>query len=217
MRKNKLYGISKNMTPARSNSKESILDAGQNLIFERGYVGTSIEDILDATGLTKGAFFYHFKSKNDLARQILQRYARQDAEHYGRLFERADELSSDVLESTLIFFKLLEEFLENLEEPLGGCVYACYLAEAAHFEKDIVDYLNKELLRWFQNFERRFEKLLKARKPSVKVTANELATMVANMLQGGFVTQKAFNDPAAIAKSVALFRTFLEMLFKPRH
>ena len=204
------------MSAARQNSKEVILDASQQLIFDRGYVGTSIDDILEATGLTKGAFFYHFKSKNDLARQLLQRYAKKDADLYNSLFERADELSSDVLESTLIFFKLLEEFIENLDEPMGGCVYACYLAEAAHFDKDIVEILNKELLRWFKNFERRFDKLLKARKPNIKVTANELATMIANLLQGGFVTQKAFENPVAMTRSIALFRKYLEMIFKAR-
>ena len=44
-------------------SRDRILLSAQNLIMERGFAGTSIDDILKDAGLTKGAFFHYFKGK----------------------------------------------------------------------------------------------------------------------------------------------------------
>jgi TetR/AcrR family transcriptional repressor of nem operon len=51
----------------RHESKTRILDAALHVIRAKGYTATRIEDICEAAGLTKGSFFHHFKSKEDLA------------------------------------------------------------------------------------------------------------------------------------------------------
>src|SRR6516165_10626099 len=49
------------------NSRTRLLDAAMQLIRAQGYSGTTVDDICSAAGLTKGAFFHHFESKEDLA------------------------------------------------------------------------------------------------------------------------------------------------------
>jgi AcrR family transcriptional regulator len=56
------------------NSEERILNESMRLFQERGYHGTSIDDITQAAGLTKGALYWHFKSKDALLRKIIERY-----------------------------------------------------------------------------------------------------------------------------------------------
>ena len=47
---------------------------------EKGFAGTSIEEVIAAVGITKSGFFYHFKDKNELAKALLIRYVeREDA------------------------------------------------------------------------------------------------------------------------------------------
>src|ERR1700749_3447364 len=57
------------MTPTetRHESKTRLLDAALHVIRAKGYSATRVEDICEAAGLTKGSFFHHFKSKEDLA------------------------------------------------------------------------------------------------------------------------------------------------------
>lgn len=55
-------------------TKDLILDKAQELILERGYENVSIDDIVSACGLTKGAFYYNFKSKKDLLSYPVTRY-----------------------------------------------------------------------------------------------------------------------------------------------
>ena len=51
-------------------TRDKILAESKALVFENGFAGTSIDKILQRTGITKGAFFYHFKTKNALAKAL---------------------------------------------------------------------------------------------------------------------------------------------------
>ena len=53
--------------PAHHESKAKLLDAALQVIRAKGYSATTIDDICYAAGLTKGSFFHHFRSKQDLA------------------------------------------------------------------------------------------------------------------------------------------------------
>jgi AcrR family transcriptional regulator len=49
--------------------KQELIDAALRLFYEKGYEQTSIDDINREVGVTKGAFYYHFTSKEDLLEQ----------------------------------------------------------------------------------------------------------------------------------------------------
>ena len=48
-------------------AKDKILDAALMVIRAKGYTATTVDDLCAASDVTKGAFFHHFKSKDDLA------------------------------------------------------------------------------------------------------------------------------------------------------
>jgi AcrR family transcriptional regulator len=52
----------------------NLLDVAPRLFLEKGYHATSIDDITQAAGLTKGALYWHFKSKEDLLDRILKEF-----------------------------------------------------------------------------------------------------------------------------------------------
>src|SRR5688572_21463638 len=90
-----------------------ILDLAYDAVIRKGFAATSIEELVEAAGITKSGFFYHFKDKNDLARQLLERYAAENEVFLEALTSRARELSDDPLHSYLIFLKLLAEILSE--------------------------------------------------------------------------------------------------------
>ncbi|GLP95965.1 TetR/AcrR family transcriptional regulator [Paraferrimonas sedimenticola] len=57
--------MSRTIKPADERRRE-LLNAARHLFFDRGYDNTSINDILNVVGLSKGAFYHHFSSKNAL-------------------------------------------------------------------------------------------------------------------------------------------------------
>lgn len=62
--------------PAR---RDEILDVAQRLFALNGYDATSVSQIIDGVGVSKGAFYHHFESKEDLVEALACRYARQTA------------------------------------------------------------------------------------------------------------------------------------------
>ena len=57
-----------------------LLDIAQRLFLERGYERTTVNDVIDAAGVSKGAFYHHFRAKEDLLEAIAERMARQSLE-----------------------------------------------------------------------------------------------------------------------------------------
>ena len=61
----------------RLNTKKRILTESMRLFLEKGYHGTSIDEITRAVDLTKGGFYWHFKSKEDLLKRIIKEFEKR--------------------------------------------------------------------------------------------------------------------------------------------
>ncbi|MCG8100497.1 MAG: TetR/AcrR family transcriptional regulator, partial [Candidatus Thiodiazotropha taylori] len=59
-------------------TRNKIMDVAQQMVLNVGLTGTSVDKVIDEAGVTKGTFFYHFKTKHDLAAALIERYADQD-------------------------------------------------------------------------------------------------------------------------------------------
>jgi AcrR family transcriptional regulator len=63
---------------SRARTRERLLDAAAELFAERGVIGTSVEQIAERAGFTRGAFYGNFADKHDLVRELLQRRTEQE-------------------------------------------------------------------------------------------------------------------------------------------
>lgn len=73
---------------APAERRAELLDVAQRLFLSRGYERTTINDVITATGLSKGAFYHHYKSKEDLLEGIAARFA-------GEAFAFSEALGDD--------------------------------------------------------------------------------------------------------------------------
>lgn len=194
-------------------TKERILAAAEALILEKGYAGTAIDDVLAATGLTKGAFFHHFKSKADLADAVARRYFENDMALFGEFSARADRLSDDPLERVIIFLRLFNEYLDGLGRPAPGCIFASYTYESQHFGDDVKDYIDKSLDVWSALFEEKLAALIAARPPKEDISARMLAEMITTIIEGGFIMANAKRDADWTQRQLNAFQRYLRLLF----
>lgn len=61
----------------QSNMRKKIIDKSIKLFLRKSFKGTSIQDITNALNITKGAFYWHFKSKDELLETIIDKYERE--------------------------------------------------------------------------------------------------------------------------------------------
>jgi TetR/AcrR family transcriptional repressor of nem operon len=202
------------MASRGENTKQQILDAAKGLVLERGFSATSIDEIIKSSELTKGAFFHHFPSKGELARALLQRYVDEDLSLFDRLSARADELSDDPLQRILLFLSLFEEFVENIEGPFPGCMFASYIYEGQQFSPEIHKLIETALRSWTAHYQCKLEALMAVRPPRIGVTSEQLAEMIVSLLEGAFLLARAYNDTGVITRQSRTFRQYLRSIFE---
>lgn len=73
-----------------SEKRQGLLDAAEKLFCQQGYEKTSVQDILDATGLSKGGFYHHFASKDEVMTALCTRRAERAAAFTGEALSAAN-------------------------------------------------------------------------------------------------------------------------------
>lgn len=194
-------------------TRVKILDAAQTLILDRGYAGMTVDNVLGAVGITKGAFFYHFKTKDDLAKALLRRFADEDAKVYEETRERAEKLSSDPLQQMLIFIGLFIEMFEGLTEPYPGCLFASYVYELQQFDADTKAMIKESFRKWRELLREKFDAIAAQYPPKAPVDSAVLADAFTVVLEGAFIAGKALDEPNVIADQLRLFKESVELLF----
>ena len=105
-----------------ADTREHILDVAEASVLDKGFAGTSIEEVIAAVGITKSGFFYHFKDKNKLAKALLVRYVEREDALFDELFARADELNDDPLHGFLVGLRMMSELMADLPNGHPGCL-----------------------------------------------------------------------------------------------
>ena len=76
---------------SRERTREHLLEAARVAVARNGYDGTSIADIAEAAGFSKGAFFSNFESKEALLLELLRRHKEQDIAALGRILGEVEQ------------------------------------------------------------------------------------------------------------------------------
>ncbi len=197
-------------------TREKLLATAESLVLERGFAATSLDDILAATGLTKGAFFHHFKGKTDLAEALAERYSRNHARLFDFLVAEADARHEDPLDATIHLLTRFEAFIDAQSKPLPGCVYAAYTYESGQFDASLRDAIADGLRRWAAIYEAKFVTVLACYEPKIPITAKELAEMIVAVIEGGLILSRSYGDAHLVARQSRQFRNYLGLLFADR-
>lgn len=102
---------------------EEVLDATMRVFWDHGYLGTSLRDIEDATGLTRGSLYKAFTGKEEMFLLALERYAVQWEQDIEAL-----RASPEVLPGLrVLFHRILED--SRVGEPARGCLLVKTIGE----------------------------------------------------------------------------------------
>lgn len=201
------------MTAKAEATRERLLKAAKGLVMSKGFAGMSIDDVLKATDLTKGAFFHHFKSKADLADQLMRWYSDNDMKMFRTLLAEAEAAHDDPLDQLLQFLTDFETYLSDPKNPPRGCMYALYTYEDDHFENSVKEFVADTLKTWTAMYIRKFQEVIDKHPPAKDVTAKRLAEMFVAVVEGGLILERAHRNPGMAARQSEQFRAYLELLF----
>jgi TetR/AcrR family transcriptional repressor of nem operon len=199
-----------NMTPkTQHDSKTKLLDAALHVIRSKGYAATTIDDICHKAGVTKGSFFYHFKSKDELAIAA--------ASYWGTMTESFFAAASyrklqDPLQRLFGYVDFREEILQG-ELPDYTCLLGTLVQETYATHPDIRVACDQGMSSHIAELTRDVEAAKKLYAPKAQWSAASVGYFIQAVLQGGFIFAKAKQDPSVVRESLAHLRRYLEALF----
>src|SRR5215475_375040 len=106
--------------------RAEILDAAQRLFMSRGYDATTVNDLITVVGISKGAFYHHFSSKDEVLHALVWRAAEQGLAAVSPLFEREDLTP---LEKLKAFFKEGQQYKKENSTALRSVIKVLFREE----------------------------------------------------------------------------------------
>jgi TetR/AcrR family transcriptional repressor of nem operon len=193
-------------------ARRKLLDATLSLVRERGYSSTSVDELCARAGVTKGAFFHHFKSKDALAVAAANHWSEMTnalfamAPYHGhedpldRVLGYVDFrkalIKGGLSEFTCLVGTMVQETYATHPHIRAACEASIY-GHAAQLEADIRAAMKRHRVR-------------------ASWTAQSLALHTQAVLQGAFILAKARGDPdiASASASIDHLHRYIELLFK---
>jgi len=99
---------------SREDTRRLLLDAAAQLISERGYRGAAVNDLIARAGLSKGAFYWHFKRKDDLLFALLDERLDRPIRELVEMLQSAPADDDMAPQANQLFTQLLEHDPETL-------------------------------------------------------------------------------------------------------
>lgn len=197
------------MIDPHPSSRTKILDAALNVIRAKGYEAARIEDICAAANLTKGSFFHHFKSKEDLALAAVERWS----DFAETLFTAAPYRAlADPVDRILGYVDFRKALLQG-ELPEYTCLAGTMVQEVYATHPAIRDACDTCFSDHAAQLETDIAQAMRERKIDATWSAESLALYTQVVIQGGFILAKAKNSADIAATSLDHLRNYLEMLF----
>lgn len=135
------------------NLKEKIVHESLKLFSLKGFLSTSIHDILEASNTSKGGFYNHFTSKEDLFFHVLDEARRIWRE---KNLSGLDEIEKPVEKITKLLENFRDKYLKDIENFPGGCIFITFSVEL----NDQRPHLSKEINKGFIGLKAMLKKLL---------------------------------------------------------
>jgi TetR/AcrR family transcriptional repressor of nem operon len=194
---------------AKIPAQTRLLDAALHVIRAKGYSASTVDDVCARAGVTKGSFFHHFKSKDELALAAVQHFS---AMAQGLFATAPYHQHADPLDRLLAYVDFRSQILVG---ELAD--YTCLLGTLAQETYDTHPHIREAV-------EREMAVHIAALMPDIQLARHRYAPdaawspeslgyFIQSVLQGAFVFAKARQGPEVVRESLSHLRNYLILVF----
>ncbi len=199
------------MRTARSTSatKVKLLDAAQRLMLAKGYSATSVEEICEEAGLTKGSFFHYFSNKEELGKAVLDHFMSSMAK---TVVDSAFFKKDDPLQRIYGYIDFMIE-ISRRPDRRSGCLLGNFAQVLSDTNPDIRSLCASHFNWWVGILKEQFDEA-KKRYPTAKSLDTEvLAEHFIALFEGSLMLAKTQLDIAVIERNLRNYKKYLKAVF----
>ncbi len=191
------------------NARIALLDAALALVRRQGWAATSIDQLCRTAGVTKGAFFHHFVSKEALGVAAAQHWGTVTSALFA---QAAYHRHADPLARILAYLDFRAALAHGPLEQIT-CFAGTTVQETFASSDPIRAACGDTIFEHAQRLEADFREAIALHPPASPVTAASLALHTQAVLQGGFVIAKARGDNQPVLDAIEHLKRYLTLLF----
>ena len=202
--------------PRALETREKILQAAARLFALKGYHDAKLEEVLDTAQVTKGAFFHHFRDREDLGFAVLdwhmdrRRQLLDAIEQELPLAKQADPLQQ-------VFRRL--DAIQEMVRRREGCKGGCIIGNMSTALSDCHDGFRKRLAECFDEMAQEFLPHLEAAARQGRVTrrtnTSELARYIVTVIEGAIMQARTLGDAKLLPRQLAYLKEHLKKCLEP--
>lgn len=186
-------------------TKEKILKQAAELFNQQGYAGSSISDIMRATGLQKGGIYNHFQSKQELALAAFDFASRYISKHF-LIAIKGKHNAVERLQAILFVFR------NFVDAPLiaGGCPLLNTAIESDDTNPDLRDHVQQAMDSWRNLICRIINKGISQGEIRSNVEADTVATIMISTIEGAVMMSKLYGNPIHLERAINHLNEYIE-------
>lgn len=170
----------------KKNIRKKILNVAHDMLWQDGYKEASVNNMVAQAGVSKGAFFHYFPTKQHLADRVMDTYISDE------VFKSID---THLSESNTVKDGLLSWLLDVFQafekaEFRGGCMIGNFALEMSDHD----EHMRERLKTMFLDWENRITNHLKREPDKLLMQPRQLARLILSGLQGTILTSKVHKD-----------------------
>ena len=192
-------------------TRQRLVAVARDLVLRQGYSATGVDHICRAAGVTKGAFFHHFKSKDQVGEAVLA-----DWSDFGmNMFAEARaEPARHPLDHFHRFIDILIGLVRDPPAPVS-CVIGIVAQEKSLVSPALRESCSLHLASWTDFVRQLLEEAKAAQPPRTEFDAAEVAWFLNSVWQGSMLIAKARQDPEMFVHNLEHARAHVDRLFGP--
>ncbi|WP_343522815.1 TetR/AcrR family transcriptional regulator [Pedobacter sp.] len=192
-------------TTKSENTKRLIIEKTAPVFNTKGYAGTSINDLMDATGLSKGCIYGNFQNKDEIALSVFDH-------NFGKVTQHMKErilATENSIERLLVYPQTYKNYF-RYPYLQAGCPILNTATEADDTHAKLKERAQKALGLWKTAIVNQIKRGIERKEIKEDTDATEIAVIMISMIEGAFMQAKVNNHMTELKIAMS----FLEKLIK---
>jgi TetR/AcrR family transcriptional repressor of nem operon len=184
-------------------TRARILSCTTALINRKGLKQTSMQDIIDETGVKKGNLYFHFQSKDALCLSLIRQAAEDYSEYLAKNIKSSDprEKIIDILNATLTYHRR--------KKFVGGCIFGNTALEMSDTDETYTELIQEVFDQWVRGFSGHLRAAIKAGLLSDEIKPDSMARHIAAAIEGSIMMARLYKREEPIVECIEYVKTLL--------